>query len=58
MKESPPTIGVWIDGLVDEGIVETFENKTEDAVEDFIVEIVAGVEVDDNVVDEIIGRTA
>ena len=54
----PPTIGVWIDGLVDEGVVGTFENRVEDAVEDFIVEMVAGVEVDDNVMDEILGKTA
>ena len=54
MEESSPTVGVWIDGLVDEGVVETLEVKVEDTVEDFIVILVDGVEVDDSIVDGVI----
>ena len=51
MEESSPAVGVWIDGLVDEGVVETLEDRVEDTVENFIVIMVDGVEVDDSIVD-------
>lgn len=43
---------------MDQGIVETLEDEVEVAVEDFIMEMIAGVEVDDKIMFEIIERAA
>ena len=54
MEESSPAVGTWIDGLVDEGVVETLKDKVEDIVEKFIMIMIDRAEVDDNTVDETI----